>query len=151
MLATAGVLAAACGCSSSSGGASGPVPSITITSPMNGGTVMVTTSSTKKTAAIGFDLTNFTLMNPGSCGSAASTDNCGHIHVFVDGMACTPSGQPYNTAAIKNPAEAVLSDCPMVNGMHTALLELHHDDHSPITDSSGKTISATVSFTASGG
>jgi hypothetical protein len=35
--------------------------------------------------------------------------------------------------------------------MHTVTLEMHHDDHTPINDSTGKVISASVTITATGG
>jgi hypothetical protein len=38
----------------------------------------------------------------------------------------------------------------MANGSHTATLELHHDDHSPVTVGNA-TIAASITFTASGG
>jgi hypothetical protein len=100
--------------------------------------------------SIAFSTTNFMLAMPGSCGSMKSTDNCGHVHVLVDGAACTPSGSPYNNDATSTPATAILSSCPMANGMHTATLELHHDDHSPILVG-GTVVKASVMFTATGG
>jgi hypothetical protein len=64
------------------------------------------------------------------------SDNCGHIHVLVDGMACTPDAAgspPYDNAdATGSPAQAILNTCPTVTGNHTITLELHHNDHSPV-------------------
>jgi hypothetical protein len=93
------------------------------------------------------------LAMPGTCpANLATTDNCGHIHVYVDDMACTPSGSPYNNDAEMSPAIAILSSCPMANGAHTVTLELHHDNHMPVIDTStNMTISASVMVTASGG
>jgi hypothetical protein len=93
-------------------------------------------------------------MAAGTCPpNLKSTDNCGHIHVLVDGSACTPMGAPYNNAAnTSGPVNAILSSCPMatINGPHTILLELHHDDHTPV-QVNGATVSASVMITASGG
>jgi hypothetical protein len=88
------------------------------------------------------------LKAPGSCAGAT---NCGHIHVLVDGPACTPAGAPYNNDAEASPATAILSKCPTANGAHTATLEIHNDDHSPFLGADGKVISTSVGFTASGG
>jgi hypothetical protein len=100
-------------------------------------------------------VTNFQLAAAGTCpADLAMTDNCGHIHLLVDGAACTPSGSPYNNASGAPPVtsvNAILSDCPTVNGAHTVTMELHHDNHTPITNASGATISASVMITATGG
>lgn len=131
-------------------------PTITITSPSSadGGipSEMTMMSGGMTTADIAFTTTNFTAKAPGSCGAQASTDNCGHVHVFVDGANCTPDGAPYNNDAITSPASAILSNCPPngdggFSGNHTVLLELHHDDHSPI-QVNGATVSASVTFNA---
>jgi len=143
------------GSGSSSGGDSGPTgtPSVAITSPTSGASVAVTKPD--DTVEIDFTVTNFQLEAPGNCPKVTpESDNCGHLHLLVDGSACTPDGAPYNNATGAPPVssiEAILSDCPMVNGSHTVTLEMHHDDHSAITDSTGKTISASVTFTATGG
>ena len=149
---------AACGSSdnsggsgSSSGGSSGGgsmEPTISISSPTAGVSVAVTKPNDN--VSITFAVTNFTLKMPGSCGAEAGTDNCGHVHILVDEAACTPSGSPYNNDAASSPGIAILSSCPMANGTHTATLELHHDDHSPILVG-GKVVSASVMFTATGG
>jgi hypothetical protein len=79
----------------------------------------------------------------------ASSDNCGHVHVLVDGAACTPMGAPYNNAGQASPIDAKLSSCPMATGAHTVMLELHHNDHSPVQPGgSMTTVSASVMFTA---
>lgn len=157
-----GVLATlfACGSSStnsgdggggSSGGGddsgSGGLPTVSISSPAMGD--MVTLMPPTDAVPIAFSVTNFTLMAPGSCGTMA---NCGHLHVLVDGPACTPDGAPYDNAATgPSPTSAILSTCPMANGSHTVTLEVHHDDHSPFNGANGMVISASVTFTASGG
>jgi hypothetical protein len=87
-----------------------------------------------------------------SSGCSNTSNNCGHIHLLVDNAACTPAGAPYNNDGFASPINAILSTCPTVNGMHTVTLELHHNDHSPILDPTGtSTISASVTFTATGG
>jgi hypothetical protein len=95
------------------------------------------------------------------------TNNCGHVHLYIDPDAsdnspCTPSGAPYNNASPLaedggatpfSPINAIMSSCAntdAINGSHTVLLELHSDQHAPIKDSTGKTISASVQFTAAG-
>jgi hypothetical protein len=150
-------LAALAGCSSSSsgsttdGGGGGGSPTITISSPASG--AMITVTPPNDTLPLTFATTNFTLAAAGTCPPAMkSTDNCGHIHILVDGSACTPEGGPYNNEAhAPGTANAILSSCPMANGAHTVMLELHHDDHSPVKDASGNTIAASVMVTVTGG
>jgi len=73
----------------------------------------------------------------------------GHIHVLVDGAACTPEGGFYDNAdTTASPATAFLSTCPAVKGAHTITLELHNNDHSPVNNAAGAVISAQVSITA---
>jgi hypothetical protein len=137
------------GSSSGSGGEAGMEPSISITSPTNGSTV--TPMGAMSTVAVAFTTMNFTLADPTMSGACDPTsDNCGHVHVLVDGMACTPDGSPYDNAATASPAQAILSTCPMVNGMHKITLELHHNDHSPI-QVGGMTIQNSVMVTAGSG
>lgn len=122
------------------------VPGITISSPAAGAMVTAGTDA-MKSVPITFALTNFTLKAAGTCGTTAS---CGHIHVLVDGAACTPASAPYNNEAhdATMPAMALLASCPTALGAHTATLELHNDDHSPVKGSSGSVIAAQVAFTA---
>jgi hypothetical protein len=134
------------------GGDSSTLPTISITSPMNNAAVTLTKPADDVPVSF---TTTLTLMAPGTCGT---TPNCGHIHVLVDGPACTPDGAPYDNAtpamagAQPSPVNAILSTCPSPNGQHVIKLELHHDDHSPIFGADGTTvINATVSVTASGG
>jgi hypothetical protein len=103
------------------------------------------------TVDVQFTADNFTFFMPMAAGCSATSDNCGHIHVLVDGSACTPSGSPYDNAdATGSPAQAILSTCPMVNGKHKITLELHHNDHSPI-QVGGMTLSSSVMVTAGSG
>ena len=82
-------------------GATAPTPSITVTSPAPNATVTVTAVTGPPAEAvvpIAFTVTNFTLMMPGTCPGGDSDTGCGHIHLTIDGAACTPSGAPYNNA-----------------------------------------------------
>lgn len=161
------------GSTSSSGGeAGGPLPTITISSPTELGTATVTKASSSAgttdtsgitagddVVAITLNLANFTLKDPGSCGS--ESNNCGHLHVFVDydpedgGTPCGEPGAAYNAQAWTNPAYADLTTCANsdpINGPHTVRVELHQDDHAPIEDpTTGEVIQATVTFSATGG
>ena len=119
-------------------------------------------SSGEVDAPISFTTTGFTLMPAGGCGSV--TSGCGHVHLYVDpspdggASPCTPAGAPYNNATPLaagqgSPVNAIISSCASsdpADGPHTVLLELHSDQHAPIDDANGKTISQTVSFTATG-
>jgi hypothetical protein len=96
---------------------------------------------------ITFTTSNFALVAPGDAACIDSSDNCGHIHLFVDGSACSPSGQAYNDDGQASPVDAILTTCPQVGGSHTAVLELHHNDHSPVV-LSGSIVSGSVTFTA---
>jgi hypothetical protein len=103
------------------------------------------------TVDVQFTATNFAFFAPGATGCAATSDNCGHVHVLVDGSACTPSGSPYDNAdTTGSPATAILSTCPMVNGMHKITLELHHTDHMAI-QVGGMTVQDSVMVTAGSG
>jgi len=118
-------------------------PTITITSPADGATVAAGTDA-MKSIPVAFTLTNFTLAAPGP-----NEPGVGHIHVLVDGAACTPAAAPYDNADVSaSPAMAQLSTCPAVAGPHTITLELHNNDHSAVTDSSGNIVAAKVSITA---
>jgi hypothetical protein len=154
------VALAAAGCSSSSGGGASPgggteggaAPTIAITGLASGASVPVTTDdeggTPVKTVPIPFTITNFTLAAPGTCPGGASNASCGHIHVLVDGAACTPSGAPYDNAdTTGSPAIAILSTCSMVNGAHTVSLELHNDAHAALVPP----VSTSVMITATGG
>lgn len=126
---------------SGSGGGNGTVK---ITSPAAGSSVAMNNGIVD----VAFTVTNFTLKNPGSCGSET---NCGHIHVLIDGSACndTNGALPYNVAAIASPAQPNFHLCPTAAGEHTVTLELHNDDHSPY-QVNGATVSDQVKFTTTG-
>jgi len=134
---------------SSSGGSGGGTPSISITMPA--ANAMVTVTKPNDNVPVSFTVQNFTMVNAGDPSCSNSSDNCGHVHLLIDGSACTPSGSPYNNWGFVSPINAVLSSCPMANGMHKVTLELHHNDHTPVLDASMNTISTQVGFTATGG
>jgi hypothetical protein len=142
------------------------LPTIAITSPASAAAVTVTKGAgtpAEDDVPIAFTTTGITLMMPGSClDKSDSIDNCGHVHLLIDGAMCTPSasGLPYNNAtpataaadgANASPVNAIVSSCPTVNGAHTVTLELHHDDHSPVNGADGTVISSQVMITVSGG
>jgi len=103
------------------------------------------------TVDVAFMVTSFSFFAPGASGCAATSDNCGHVHVLVDGTACTPMGSPYDNAdTTGSPATAILSTCPTVSGNHKITLELHHTDHSPI-QVGGMTVQDSVMVTAGSG
>ena len=166
----AAALAAACSSSSGSGNDNSgagdeagavTLPTIAITSPANAAAVTVMMAGGADVVPVSFTTTGIALMMPGSCPNHSdSIDNCGHVHLLIDGAACTPSGSPYNNAtpatatadgAGASPVNAILSSCSTVNGSHTVSLELHHDDHTPILGADGMVISAQVMLTVSGG
>jgi hypothetical protein len=130
------IVAASCG---SSGSAVAPsdaaAPTIQITSPADNGSVSIVSSTD---VPVVFTVTDFTLDAPPTGCGGVNSDNCGHVHVFVDGMACdAPS-----TAT----ATAFLGFCATAAGMHTIKLELHRNDHSAVTG----TPSSSITITANG-
>jgi hypothetical protein len=176
-LAVGALATVAMACSSSSSGApantggdagSEALPTISITSPATGSTVMVVTQtgSGEIDIPVAFGVTDFALMPAGTCpGPSPDNNNCGHVHLYVDpsvdggASPCTPPGDPYNNASpltagqAASPMNAIMSECvstDAVNGPHTLLLELHQDNHAPVVGADGKTISSTLSFTAAG-
>ena len=133
------------GTSTGSGGSdSDDAPSIKIDSPANN--AQVTVSADEPDLPVTFTVEYFTLKAPGTC---AGKDMCGHVHLLVDGSACNDTGSPYNAAGEASPIGAGLDYCPHIAGSHKITLELHNDDHSPVKDSNGKTISDSITITAS--
>jgi hypothetical protein len=120
----------------------GPPPSVMISFPLNG----ITVGSAMGAVSISFETSNFVLVPPGDP-SCIDSENCGHVHLLVDGSACSPAGQPYNNDGQSSPIDAMLTYCPSVGGSHTAVVELHHNDHSPVIVD-GSVASASVTFTA---
>jgi hypothetical protein len=75
----------------------------------------------------------------------------------VDGTQCNDVGAPYNEA-FPDPtdpdggAHAGLDYCKTgIPGQHTIVAELHLDNHNPVKDSAGKTISDSIKITVPGG
>jgi hypothetical protein len=118
-------------------------PSVAIDSPAQDATVPLGTDP-NQSVPLAFSVAHFTLKAPGGCGGSA---DCGHVHVLVDGYGCLTPGSTYDNTAVSSPAEAFFAPCPSPTGQHTIWLELHHDDHSPVKDVDGQTISAGVSLT----
>jgi hypothetical protein len=124
------------------GGGGMGAPTITITDPTPN--QMLTLDSNKE-YAVKYSATNWTggkvMMNgmlPDGCNDpmAATWNNCGHVHLTIDGMACndTANSKPYNNApGMMGTLNAKFGLCPMQSGMHTIELELRHADHSPLT------------------
>jgi hypothetical protein len=142
-LAACGLLTFALGCGGSTIGTT--LPSVTITSPLTGATV---TPDADKSVLVAFTVNNFTLKGPGMCGSVS--DACGHVHLLIDGSACTPAGKPYNNGGAASPIKAEFGSCPTVAGSHTITLELHRDDHSTISTPVSGAVTVTVAGAATG-
>ena len=134
-----------CGGSSSSG------PTVKISSVGSGGAVTFTADAPD--VAVVLSTSGITLKDPGTCAGAAG---CGHVELFIDGTTCndhedSASPKPYNSAASSSAAKAGLDYCPSfpsVAGSHTLRAELHNDDLTPVTDSSGVTLADATTFTA---
>jgi hypothetical protein len=132
------------------GAVTGGPPAISITTPENAATVTVIKPD--DTVEVWFVTSHFLLARPGTCpATLANTDNCGHVHLLVDGAACTPDGSPDNDEGFVSPVVAILTECATADGSHTFTAELHHDDHSPVFDRNHKIVSAAVTVTTSGG
>lgn len=131
-------LLAACGDNSS---LPGITPSVTISSPSDNSSVSL---GANKQISIGFH-TNYTLKAPGGCGGQ---DTCGHVYVLVDNSSCNTGNLPYNTLAVSSPTLADLSHCATPTGMHTILVELHHDDGTAVKNLLGNPVTDRVTVTA---
>jgi hypothetical protein len=139
-LVCAAFLTVSCGGSSSPSNAT-----IAITSPAANDSVLLGVDA-GKSVTITYALTNFTAKPAGTCGS---TPNCGHIHLLIDGSACTPAGGQYNNdSGSPTTAVAKFASCPSNNqtGAHVVTLELHDDAHHPVNNAAGQ-IKASVTFT----
>lgn len=137
-LALALVLAAACG------GSTRKYPTITITAPSAGGSVKLDAT---KIVPLQYSTTDFTVKPAGTCGS--ESENCGHVHLLIDGALCS-SGGPYNNTSEAAPtANANFGKCDpsVVYRSHTVSLELHTDGHNQVTSASGQPVVAAVTFT----
>lgn len=157
-IALCGLTAVSCGSSSSTPASDGGAPSVTIVSPASGATISTAASTD---VPVMFTVTNFTFDVPVTgCGGVPS-DNCGHIHLLIDGTACNatasdPGGAaPYNNAYpntgdtgpfTASPATVVahLAFCPMAPGSHTMVVSLHRTDHSAVTNGASSTVTITA-------
>ena len=145
LLGLAGLAPMACGASKSNAPADGGGPSIAIVSPVSGDAISIATSTD---VPVVFEVTSFALRAAGTCDGV--NDTCGHVHVFVDGTGCN-GGQIYNNAfptagSSPSPAMAIaeLARCPAAAGAHTITLELHRDDHSPVSNAAAATVDITA-------
>jgi hypothetical protein len=131
---------AACGGSSSNR----PDPAIAITLPAAGASVALGTDADKSVPIV-YALTNFTTAAPGSCGGA---QNCGHIHLVIDGAACTPAGDLYNNSSNSSTqATAIFRKCATPTGSHAVELQLHDDAHNAVKNNAGQEVKTSVTFT----
>jgi len=121
----------------------GPAATVAITNPTSGATVALG-SDARKSLAVNFTATNFTIRAPGTCSGAAA---CGQAYILIDGAACDPVGQPYNNLAVSSPGTAQFSTCATPTGPHTLSVELHYDDGSSVKGADGKPVAASVSVT----
>lgn len=123
-------------------------PAISILSPATDATVTLDFSDEDIPVAIRYQVSNFTLKAPGQCGSAA---NCGHIHALLDGPEGNIAPNPYNNAgADSNSIDVYFGALDNPFDEHQVTLELHKDDHSPVTatnaDGSKTTLADWVTF-----
>lgn len=79
-------------------------------------------------APIHFEVSNFTLKDPGECTPADSP--CGHVHLNLDGDDGNIEDAPYNNAGSSSPIEANFGELDDPFGPHMVTLELVYDDHS---------------------
>jgi len=167
-IALCGLTAVSCGSSSSTPASDGGAPSVTIVSPATGAII---STATPPDVPVMFTVTNFTFDVPVTGCGGVSSDNCGHIHLLIDGTACNatasdPDGAaPYNNAYpntgdtgpfTANPATVIahlmqlangpgsLGYCPMTTGSHTMEVSLHRTDHSAVTNNAKSTITITA-------
>ncbi len=119
-------------------------PTLAITSPTAGETLPLLADA-PRTLSISFDVTDFTLREPGTC--LASEAPCGHVVVHVDGDACNADGADFNAAGAGSPVGAALLHCPESAGAHTFTLTLANDDRTPWTGADGAGVTASVAAT----
>lgn len=151
----------ACSSSSSSGaGTSSGTPSVKITSPASGTSVVLDFGSGNTDVNGTVSTENFRV---GPKGSGAD----GQVYIIVDGSQCndhTDLGalKPYNTVVPSdqdggptdgNSFAAGIDYCngapANITGKHTIIAELHKDDGSPVLGPDGKTVSDSISVTVS--
>lgn len=138
---------AACGSSSS-----GPAQ-VTITGVQPGATINLMSDDTY---ALNFSVSNFSLNQPGQCGSAT---NCGQAYLNIDGDACNQSNQTYNaiTPTSANTSQSMLfanfALCSPANlgGNHQLVVSLHLDGGAEVVGTGNAPAQATVSVIVTGG
>lgn len=121
-------------------------PTISIDSPLASATVALG-SDADQSVDVAFTVTGFTLAAPGSCGE---TENCGHVHLTIDGTACNADGAPYNNAGGSSPLAAKFATCATPVGAHEITVALHDDDHGAVLDAEGAAVADAVSVTTTG-
>ncbi len=140
---------ATAGCGSSSGGP----PQIVVTNPQSGAVIQLPASDTTQ---VNFNVSNFNLRQPGSCGGAA---NCGQVYADIDNGACNQSGKMYNAVA-PSPANGSTSSvvvdfsvCPASSfaGNHTITLSLRLDGGATVIGAGNAPAVAQITMTTTGG
>lgn len=119
-------------------------PTLTITSPLSGATVMAAPDA-DRSLTLAFETTGVTLKPPGSC--LASDEACGHVVVLVDGESCNGDAASFNTVAWSSPARANLATCEVSEGTHTVTLRVAKDNREPWLRE-GATIEDSIDVTA---
>jgi hypothetical protein len=136
-------------CGSSGGGA----PQVTITGVQPGATISLMADDTYP---LNFSVSNFSLKQPGQCGTAA---DCGQAYLAIDGDACDQSGQTYNaiTPTAANTSQSTLfanfALCPAASlgGNHQLVVSLHLDDGAQVVGTGNAPTQATISVVVTGG
>ena len=128
------------GCGGSS--AKSVAPAIAIVTPTGSGTSTLGTDDQLK-LPVTFTTTNFLLMTAESLGCGVG---CGHVELLIDGTACNSSPLSYNNEGAASPINALFSSCATATGSHVLTVELHNHDHSPLLNSAGKTVAASVTI-----
>jgi hypothetical protein len=144
-------------CSSPRGGAHGPTPTVTITSPADGATVTLDFPAGENTVNGTVETTNFKV-------AAADQPGDGQVWILVDGPQCNEHSNlgallPYNTTVPSDDATVPMDgksfqagvdycfNAPpqdiVIAGPHTLTAELHRNDGSLVT-AGGKTVSTSV-------
>jgi hypothetical protein len=108
------------------------------------------------TYGLGFSVANFSLEQPGQCGTSSS---CGQAYLNIDGDACDQSNQTYNaiTPTAANTSTSMLfanfSLCPPANlgGNHQLSVSLHLDGGAQVVGTGNAPAQATVSVVVTGG
>jgi hypothetical protein len=128
---------------------SGPTPTLTITSPAENATIVITDDPD---VPVAYTVTNFTVKKPGTC--AAGEAHCGHVEIKVDGDACNnkePGEEgPFNHSNEENPIPGGLDYCEgglaAINGPHTFVLRLVNDNNTPVAGAASATLHITAKF-----